>query len=120
MNITILDFDAHCGGGTVRSLRYYGIDHRVEQYDISTNNYDSYREDETHTINIVRNDKQYLRYVDQALENINPKTDLILYNAGTDPYPEISYRTMEQRDSMVFMHAKATNTPIAYVLAFGS
>jgi len=118
-HITILDFDAHCGGGTVRSLRHYGIDHRVEQYDISTNKYDSYREDETHTINIVKNDNQYLRYVDQTLENINPNTDLILYNAGTDPYPIISYATMQQRDSMVFMHAKATNTPIAYVLAGG-
>ena len=118
-HVTILDFDAHCGGGTVTMLRHLGIDNRVEQYDISTNNFDDYTEDETHNIRVTRKNSEYLKMVDEVLEQINPATELILYNAGTDPYPTISHDTLAERDNTVFQWAQENNKPIAYVLAGG-
>ena len=61
--ITILDFDAHCGGGTVNMLRDLNIDHRVSQYDLSTNFFDSYDEDENHMISVAKDDEEYLRLI---------------------------------------------------------
>lgn len=118
-HITILDFDAHCGGGTVQNLRHLGIDNRVEQYDISTNRFDEYDQDETHNITIATNDAQYLRAVDQILDEISPNTEVILYNAGVDPYPTISHDTLAERDRTVFQWAAENNKGIAYVLAGG-
>jgi acetoin utilization deacetylase AcuC-like enzyme len=117
--VTILDFDAHCGGGTVNMLRHLQIDQRVEQYDLSTNNFDSYNEDDTHNIIVSTNDADYIRNVDKILNNINPSTEIVLYNAGTDPYPTISHDTLAERDATVFQYCKDNNIPCAYVLAGG-
>lgn len=118
LHIIILDFDAHCGGGTVNTLRYLGIDNRVEQYDISTNMFDEYRTDPTHNIFIAKNNTDYLQTVDRILDDMK-RPELILYNAGTDPHPTISHDTLAERDNTVFQYAKDTGTPIAYVLAGG-
>ena len=118
-HITILDFDAHCGGGTVNMLRHLQIDGRVEQYDLSTNNFDEYTQDVTHNIVISTSDADYMRQVDKIVDNINLNTDLVLYNAGTDPYPRISHNTLAERDATVFQYCKDNNIPCAYVLAGG-
>jgi acetoin utilization deacetylase AcuC-like enzyme len=122
MRIAILDFDAHCGGGTVTSLRQLGIDRHVEQYDISTDGFDSYRQDNTHTIKYVKTDEEYLNAVQEVL-NLLPrdenKIDLVLYNAGTDPYPTISKEALQERENMVFYETCRAEIPVAYVLAGG-
>jgi acetoin utilization deacetylase AcuC-like enzyme len=118
-HVTILDFDAHCGGGTVNMLRHLDIDNRVEQYDISTNHFDEYEEDETHNILIARTDTEYTDAVNETLNKIKLNTRVILYNAGTDPYPTITHQTLAERDNTVFQWAKQHNIPIAYVLAGG-
>ena len=46
-------------------------------------------------------------------------TDLILYNAGVDPYPEISTQVLQQRDKAVFNKCITESTPCAFVLAGG-
>ena len=118
-NITILDFDAHCGGGTVNTLRHLKIDNRVHQHDISTNHYDAYQPDDNHTITIATNPKTYIEAVHNTLQKIDTNTELIIYNAGTDPYPEIDHDTLQYRDHLVFNHALNKNIPCAYVLAGG-
>ncbi len=121
MRITILDFDAHCGGGTVEILRTLGIDNRVYQYDISTNMYDKYKEDDNHLIMIADNDADYMHDLNLILDYLVDwdNTDLILYNAGVDAYPEISHNTLAHRDELVFNKCVSTTTPCAFVLAGG-
>ena len=120
-NITILDFDAHCGGGTVSMLRDLNIDHRVHQYDISTNMFDSYEIDDTHNITISTTDEEYQTDVQTTLDYMVDWewTELILYNAGVDPYPEISTQALQQRDKAVFNKCITESTPCAFVLAGG-
>tara|TARA_Y100000004_G_scaffold179700_1_gene223585 strand:+ start:454 stop:1374 length:921 start_codon:yes stop_codon:yes gene_type:complete len=118
-HVTILDFDAHNGGGTVHSLRALEIDDIVDQYDLSTNTFDSYREDDTHTIAIANNDDEYLNTVDVILETMNQDTDIVLYNAGTDPYPSISHEALAERDKIVFDYCVQNDIPCAFVLAGG-
>ena len=117
--ITILDFDAHCGGGTVNMLRDLGIDHRVSQYDLSTNMFDEYDEDENHMISVAKDDEEYLRKVDGILSDLDPSVDLVLYNAGTDPYPTISHATLEERERRVFQACVENGIPCVFVLAGG-
>ena len=119
LDIMILDFDAHCGGGTVNMLRDLGIDHRVSQYDLSTNMFDEYDEDENHMISIADNDENYLGKVRSILASIDARYDLVLYNAGTDPYPRISHKTLEERDRQVFERCVYLNIPCVFVLAGG-
>ncbi len=119
LNIMILDFDAHCGGGTVNMLRDLGIDHRVSQYDISTNMFDEYDADENHIINIANTDENYLETVTKILTTIGTRYDLVLYNAGTDPYPTISHETLKERDKLVFQTCSDNQIPCVFVLAGG-
>ncbi len=118
-NIMILDFDAHCGGGTVNMLRDLGIDHRVSQYDISTNMFDEYDADENHIINIANTDENYLETVTKILTTIDTRYDLVLYNAGIDPYPTISHETLKERDKLVFQTCSDNQIPCVFVLAGG-
>ena len=119
LNIMILDFDAHCGGGTVNMLRDLGIDHRVSQYDLSTNMFDEYDEDKNHMISIADNDENYLGKVRKILASIDARYDLVLYNAGTDPYPKISHEVLKERDELVFQTCLTEQIPCIFVLAGG-
>jgi len=119
LNIMILDFDAHCGGGTVNMLRDLGIDHRVSQYDLSTNMFDEYDEDKNHMISIADNDENYLGKVRKILTSIDARYDLVLYNAGTDPYPKISHEVLKERDELVFQTCLTEQVPCIFVLAGG-
>jgi len=119
LNIMILDFDAHCGGGTVNMLRDLGIDHRVSQYDLSTNMFDEYDEDKNHMISIADNDENYLGKVRKILASIDARYDLVLYNAGTDPYPKISHEVLKKRDELVFQTCLTEQIPCIFVLAGG-
>jgi len=120
-DICILDFDAHCGGGTVSMLNLLGMADKVSQYDICTSDYDEYIPDENHQIISVSNDKQYMEAVHTVL---NEKVDwnnvgLILYNAGTDPYPTVRHETLYKRDRMVFNECIRNNVPCAFTIAGG-
>ncbi len=117
-HIVVLDFDAHNGGGTVNSLRTLYLDENVDQYDLSTNLFDEYEQDDKHTITIATNDEEYLNSVDVILETMGTP-NLVLYNAGTDPYPTISHATLRERDYNVFEHCLSSEIPVAFVLAGG-
>ena len=100
-------------------LRVLNIDHRVSQYDLSTNFFDSYDEDENHMISVAKDDEEYLQKVDGILSDLDPVIDLVLYNAGTDPYPSISHATLEERERRVFKTCVENNIPCVFVLAGG-
>lgn len=120
MKILILDFDAHCGGGTVRTLRHLGIDKQVRQVDISTNYFDDYAEDDTHFILSAHSEDEYIEQMQNAFDLLwDDQIDLVLYNAGTDPYPRISHADLAYRDQVVFSETYSADTPVAYVLAGG-
>lgn len=90
----VLDFDAHCGGGTMNFLQRFNgllnrIDKPIRHIDVSTNHFDSYESDHDWSFLKVRgNNENYLDCIKQALEVARPfvsdKT-IFIYNAGIDP-----------------------------------
>ena len=79
----------------------------------------SYDEDENHMISVAKDDEEYLRKVDSILSDLDPGIDLVLYNAGTDPYPTISHATLEERERRVFQACVEKGIPCVFVLAGG-
>ena len=45
--------------------------------------------------------------------------DLVLDNAGMDPYPSVSISALAERERLIFGAGAAHSTPIAWVLAGG-
>ena len=118
LKIVILDFDAHNGGGTVRSLHELKLAEHVAQWDLSTETFDSYRQDSLHQITYAARDATYLAAVDKLVTRIKG-ADLVVYNAGVDPYPTISHGALEHRDEIVFRTCDDYGVPCMYVLAGG-
>ena len=44
---------------------------------------------------------------------------LVLYNAGVDPYPTVSFDALAERDQMVFEHVREWGIPCVWTLAGG-
>lgn len=115
--VLILDFDAHCGGGT-HSL----IDHdRVVQIDVSTVPYDMYLPtgyDQLHGARAYG----YLDAIDAALRDAERagQFDLLVYNAGMDPFDSgVSTQTLGVRESMVAQWADDHDLKTVFALAGG-
>lgn len=74
-------------------------------------------------------DDEYVRLLDEALDRIfveGPRFDLILYQAGADPYAgdplgslALSMDGLRKRDELVFERAKAHGIPVAITLGGG-
>lgn len=118
--ILILDFDAHCGGGTMSFITNLGMDW-VDQIDLSTNSFDSYAETKNHKLVVhMDNEKTYLQEVWSLLDGIEwDEYDLVLYNAGVDPHPRISVEALAERDELVFNRIFQETLPCVFVLAGG-
>jgi acetoin utilization deacetylase AcuC-like enzyme len=121
--VLIIDFDAHCGGGTGSMIE--GMS-GIEQIDVSVNLFDLYSEDGNSKLWIA-DGSDYMSKIRMALNAVeNPETvDLVLYNAGMDPHEQaggvagIDIETLRQREKAVYDWASALNLPIAFVLAGG-
>jgi len=132
--IVILDFDAHCGGGTnsflVDDPELY---ENVVMIDVSTESFDSYVPAhpasrlylpqlwDTGEFRLLPNaDRLYLDTCRQALDAV-PWADayVVLYNAGVDSYPELGYNTITNRELLVFREARKAIVPVSFVLAGG-
>ena len=123
--VVIIDFDAHCGGGTA-SLIQKG--EGIEQYDVSVSGYDKYESTEYARL-VMSNGKTYQQDIRAMLDSIpNPETiDLVLYNAGMDPHENcstggaqgITTFDLYQREKMTFHWASVNNIPVAFALAGG-
>lgn len=126
--VVIIDFDAHCGGGTTQLiglLRERGIA-GIEHFDVSVSTYDQYNSTEYAQLKIVTA-TNYLDTIARTLAEIpHPRTvDLVIYNAGMDPHEKaggpqgISTSVIRQRENKVFQWVKTNDLPIAWVLAGG-
>ena len=115
--IVILDFDAHCGGGTHSLIK---DDEQIIHLDLSTNGFDSYEPvGENRLIIGNYSDDSYLEEVDEMLNRIPSDTGLLIYNAGMDSAPMISGETLQIREQHVATWAAERQIPTVFVLAGG-
>jgi acetoin utilization deacetylase AcuC-like enzyme len=121
--VLIVDFDAHCGGGTASLI----VDRPgIEQIDVSVISYDSYQNQENARLWMACA-SNYIATINEALESVTGpgNVDLVLYNAGMDPHEHaggvrrIDADMLQQRDEIVYDWASSHALPIAFVLAGG-
>ena len=107
----ILDFDAHCGGGTMDFLRAYNAisETKIRHIDLSTNFFDSYEigvNEPWAKLHVLGADENYLDEVEKELylttQFITDKT-LFIYNAGIDPIDSgrIDEKVIVERERIV-------------------
>lgn len=118
-SVLILDFDAHCGGGTASLI---ADDPRIAQVDVSVSPFDWY----AGSIEVTHAE-DYLPAIRRALDDVEQAYDLVLYNAGMDPFQGcdiggldgITRAILAAREQMVFRWCAEGNLPVAFVLAGG-
>jgi acetoin utilization deacetylase AcuC-like enzyme len=126
-HVLIIDFDAHCGGGTSSLI---ATQPRIWQIDVSVNRFDSYQSSDRASLAIVSAARNYLSTIERSLRDLQrraPRFDLCLYNAGMDPVQTctigglagITPDILAQREQLVFDWCRARNLPVAFVLAGG-
>ena len=116
-SVLILDFDAHCGGGTASLI---ADEPRITQLDISTNDFDGYRD--TNNARLVIADRHnYLQSIERELDRLgHAGYGLVLYNSGVDPAGDgVSQHDLVTREEIVFEWLDSQDSPAAFVLAGG-
>ncbi len=125
--VLIVDLDAHCGGGTWELL---GRDPAVEQVDVAVSSFDHYSPAGRWTLDIVSDASDYLPLIAGRFAEVDRRGDdydLVLYNAGMDPYEGclvgglhgIDAPMLRERERMVFRWIRGRGWPVAFVLAGG-
>jgi acetoin utilization deacetylase AcuC-like enzyme len=123
--VLILDLDAHCGGGTFDIL---GDEPRVRSVDIAVSPYDGYDPNERTTLDVLTDATAYLPTLRDRLAAVSTDdVDLVIYNAGMDPYERcrigglsgMTAEVLAEREAMVFAWAAERGVPVAFVLAGG-
>jgi acetoin utilization deacetylase AcuC-like enzyme len=130
VDVTVLDVDAHAGGGTDELLRLHGrslrLD-RVRHLDLTTKPYDSYvtLPPRPGDLNIEDDgldgdDDAYLAAVGTLLEALpEGPGHLVLHNAGMDPSPGITFAALAERERRVAAALSARGLAGVFVLAGG-
>jgi acetoin utilization deacetylase AcuC-like enzyme len=116
--ILILDFDAHCGGGT-RSMT---SSEQVVQIDVSTVMFDSWEPSAAQDSLTHSDPSSYIDDIDTALHKASRAGtfDLVLYNAGMDPANTgVSTADLALRERMVAEWAAERGQRLVYALAGG-
>lgn len=116
--ILVLDFDAHCGGGT----REIADPDKVIQIDLSTNTYDFWDPRNPADWLAIARTNDYLPDIAAALEYATScgSFDLVLYNAGMDPANSgVEFIDLGLREEMVAGWASERGFPLVYTLAGG-
>ena len=141
VDVTILDVDAHAGGGTDELLRLHAdtlATARVRHLDLTTKPYDSYvgQDPRPGDVNIEDvsldgDDARYLDAVDVLLDALPDLTSpqaaragaarrhLVLHNAGMDPSPGISFDALAERERRVAEALVSRGLAGVFVLAGG-
>jgi acetoin utilization deacetylase AcuC-like enzyme len=126
-SVLILDFDAHCGGGTASLI---AGDPRIWQVDVSVSAYDRYRTSERAQLTLVSEASDYLPAIVRRLNELDEQRiafDLCIYNAGMDPHEGcsiggllgITKETLAEREKQVFEWCNRRALPLAFVPAGG-
>jgi len=130
VDVTVLDVDAHAGGGTDELLRLHGrslrLD-RVRHLDLTTKPYDSYvalppRPGDLNIEDVALDgdDDAYLAAVDTLLDALpEGPGHLVLHNAGMDPSPGITFAALAERERRVAAALVARGLAGVFVLAGG-
>jgi acetoin utilization deacetylase AcuC-like enzyme len=124
VDVTVLDLDAHAGGGTDELLRHHAL-HRVRHLDLTIIPFDSYthltpRQDDINIEDPTLDDDGYLGAVDELLAQLpTGPGHLVLHNAGMDPYPMIGSATLARRERMVARALLERGLAGVFVLAGG-
>jgi acetoin utilization deacetylase AcuC-like enzyme len=123
VRVTILDLDAHAGGGTDNLLRKHEMDD-VQHLDLTVSPFDTYRgvrhrTDRNFVMEEV-DDWTYLVLVEHLLEQIPLRDDrLVIYNAGMDAYPMVSRDALAKRELMVADYLHRNRLNVVFGLAGG-
>jgi acetoin utilization deacetylase AcuC-like enzyme len=119
-HILVLDFDAHCGGGTYSMTRHLG----VVQIDVSTSPFDWWRpeaDDQQSDLETIGPD-DYLPKVHGALARAQRlgAWDIVIYNAGMDPFNTgVSAAVLKRRERMVAEWCSQQGVPTVVTVAGG-
>jgi acetoin utilization deacetylase AcuC-like enzyme len=116
--ILVLDFDAHCGGGT-RSMT---SSEEVVQIDVSTVMFDSWQPKTAHDSLTHSGPESYVDDIAAALQRASRagQFDLVLYNAGMDPANSgVIPADLALRERMVAEWAANRGQRLVYALAGG-
>ena len=121
--VLIVDFDAHCGGGTASLIEDLS---GVEQIDVSVVPYDFYSSRDGARLTLADAD-ECLDACRLALAGVrNPEEiDVVIYNAGMDPHEGaggligITTDVLAEREGLFFDWAEEHGLPVAFVLAGG-
>jgi acetoin utilization deacetylase AcuC-like enzyme len=125
--ILVIDLDAHCGGGTTELL---GGDVGFHQLDVAVNSYDRYTVPAGWTFDLVGHADDYLPTIRRRLDDLTRESlrfDLVLYNAGMDPFEGsavggldgITAQILAERERLIFSWCRRHHLPVAFVLAGG-
>jgi acetoin utilization deacetylase AcuC-like enzyme len=136
--VAVLDMDLHYGNGTAQlavsrphlfALSIYGNDYwnNVAYRDVTTRHHEDGENHRSYSLPAGCDGPMMMRILDEALSSIVEfQPDLILYQAGADPYREdpysplnLDHKDLLARDRHVFSFAKSNGIPIAWVLAGG-
>jgi acetoin utilization deacetylase AcuC-like enzyme len=136
--VAVLDMDLHYGNGTAQlavsrphlfALSIYGNDYwnNVVYRDVRTRHHEDGENHRSYALPAGCDGPAMMRILDEALPVIlDFRPDLILYQAGADPYHEDPYSPLAldhdallARDRHVFSFAKRHGIPISWVLAGG-
>ena len=128
VDVTILDVDAHAGGGTDELLRRHGsaLD-RVRHLDLTTKPYDSYvglpprpGDVNIEDVRLDGDDGGYLAAVDTLLDALpEGPGHLVLHNAGMDPSPGITFAALAERERRIVSALVERRLAGVFVLAGG-
>jgi acetoin utilization deacetylase AcuC-like enzyme len=124
--VLIIDLDAHGGGGTYSIIRQWqGVVH----LDLAVSPYETYRPQAQSTLDYIRDAADYLPTLKARLAALDdgPGFDVVIYNAGVDPYEGcdigglsgMTAAVLAERDRIVFDWAARHTCPVAFVLAGG-
>jgi len=136
--VAVLDMDLHYGNGTAQlavsrpyllAISIYGNDYwnNVPHRDVATRRHEDGDNHRSYALPAGCDGRSMIRIIDEALPvlcEFHP--DLIIYQAGADPYREDPYSPLalelddlRERDRHIFTFAKENGIPIAWVLAGG-
>lgn len=118
--ILVLDFDAHCGGGTYSMTGHLPL----VQIDVSTSAFDRWHPDEDDKESDLEFADQhgYLEKIERALKRASRlgPWDFVLYNAGMDPFNTgVGSAVLRTREQMVAEWSAAQACPTVVTIAGG-
>lgn len=128
--VTVLDLDAHCGGGTYQFFeeqRNKG-NTNLRQIDISIEPFDAYISNDPNDFfykpptSEPMADEEYLELIEGTVRELitHKNTDIVLYNAGVDIFPELKAETVIKRDQIVAKLLQGIPTVIVMAGGYGA